>query len=316
MKPRLILHIGTHKTATSTLQALMAGERKQLRSEGILYPRTDQPPQRNRRKHAFFARLLRDGDSAFEAMLADLRSEVAASGCDRVLMSAEGLSGPSQRPNPAALAALAQAFDITTVCFFRRQDSFAESLWNHNCKIGNEESGIEAFVKGPRIARHGDYRWLLEPWEAVGEVRAVGFEAARQGGVAEAFSAASGAPLPPAQRDLNVSPSMLAASYMAVFNRLGIGFDPKRLAPVVATIHADDPGALKRRALGRRLRALLLERHAEGNAILAARYGVIFPTDMPDEPDEPIALPSATDARRLARAIAAKRVAGKRVAVT
>jgi hypothetical protein len=303
-RPRLILHIGTHKTATSTLQALMASERASLRDKGILYPRCDRPPLPTQRKQEFLSRLLHRGGSPFKAMLADLEAEVEDSGCDRILMSAEGLSGPALRPDPAALAAFARAFDITTVCFFRRQDSFAESLWNHRCKIGRESGGIEAFANGPRIAQNGNYPWLIEPWAAVGPVKAVGFETARQGGVAEAFTAVSGIPLPPARRDLNISPSMLAAAYMAVLNRIGIGFDPERLEAAVAAVHADDPGAMKRKALGRRQRLALLARHKEGNDILAARYGVTFPTDLPQEPDDPIEMPTVTEARRLAQFIA------------
>ena len=309
MKLRLILHIGTHKTATSTLQALMVGQRSQLRAEGILYPSTDRLPIRSRRKHAFLARLLHDGGPAFEAMLADLRTEVADSGCDQVLMSGEGLSGPTMRPDPAALAALARAFDLTAVCFLRRQDTFAESLWNQRCKAGNEYDGIEAFVNGARMAKHMDYLAMLAPWAEVGRVVAVGFEAARRDGVAESFATAAGISLPTAPRDRNVSPSMLCAAYMAVLSRLGIGFAWKRVESAVNRLHADDTALMARRALGRQLRTELLQRVASANDALAARHGVTFPADLPDEPDDPIALPSEAAAQQLARVLAGRRTA-------
>lgn len=309
MKPQLTLHIGTHKTATSTLQALMASQRDQLRAQGILYPRTDRPPLPSRRKHAFLARLLRDGGHAFELMLTDLRAEVAASGCNRVLMSGEGLSGPTLRPDPLTLAALASAFDLTAVCFLRRQDMFAESLWNQRCKTGNESGGIEPFVNGAKMAQHMDYLSLLAPWAEVGRVVAVEFEAARRNGVAETFATAAGISLPPAPRDRNVSPKMLSAAYMAVLNGLGIGFAWKRVEFAVATLHADDPTLLTRRALGRQLRTELLQRFTETNEALATRLGVTFPADMPDEPDDPIALPSDAAARKLAQAMASHRSA-------
>lgn len=307
MKPHLILHIGTHKTATSTLQALMAGHRSQLRAEGVLYPSTDRPPLRSRRKHAFLGSLLHHGGPAFGAMLADLRAEVFASGCDRVLMSGEGLSGPTLRPDPAALAALAEEFDLTTVCFLRRQDTFAESLWNQRCKTGNEQVDIKTFVNGARMARHMDYVSQLAPWAEVGRVVALGFEAARREGVAETFATAAGISLPAAPRDRNVSPSMLCASYMAVLNRLGIGFAWKRVDAAVAEFHADDPVAMTRRALGRHLRTELLQRLRSSNEALAACHGVTFPEDLPDEPDDPIALPSDASAKQLARAMAGRR---------
>jgi hypothetical protein len=307
MKPRLTLHIGTHKTATSTLQALMAENRSQLKAEGILYPSTDRPPLRSRRKHAFLGTLLHKGGPEFDAMLADLRAEVAASGCDRVLMSAEGLSGPTLRPDPAALAALAGAFDLTAVCFLRRQDTFAESLWNQRCKTGNEKDDIGAFVNSARMVRHMDYVQQLAPWAEVGNVVAVGFETAKRDGVAEVFSAASGIALPSAPKDRNVSPSMLSAAYMAVLNRLGIGFAWKQVQAAVAILHAEDPAPMQRRALGRNLRNALLDRLAEANDDLSARYGVMFPDDLPDEPDHLLNLPSEASALRLARMMAKRR---------
>jgi hypothetical protein len=296
------LHIGTHKTATSTLQALMAGERAKLQAQGVLYPVTERPPLPNRRKHVFLEALLHKGGPAFDAMLANLLDEVAASGCDRVLMSSEGISGPVRRPDPAALAALADAFDLTTVCFLRRQDIFAESLWNQRCKEGKEGGGIETFVNSAKMALHMDYLSMLDLWASVGRVVAVGFETARRDGVAETFGAAAGISLTSAPRDRNVSLSMVGAAYMAVLNRLGIGFDWLPLEAAVAARHADDPVLLKRRALGRQLRSELLKRFAHSSATLAARYGVTFPADLPDEPDEPIALPPEAEARKLATA--------------
>ena len=131
--------------------------------------------------------------------------------------------------------------------------------------------------------------------------------AARRDGVAEAFTAATGISLPPAPRDRNVSPSMRCAAYMAVFNRLGIGFAWKRVEAAVADLHSDDPAPMTRRALGRKLRSELLERLVPSNESLAVHYGVTFPADLPDEPEDPITLPSEAEARQLARVIAGQK---------
>ncbi|MCX7288628.1 MAG: hypothetical protein NTW20_14020, partial [Rhodobacterales bacterium] len=235
---------------------------------------------------------------AFDTMLADLRAEVSASGCDRVLMSGEGLSGPTLRPDPKALASLAEEFDLTAVCFLRRQDTFAESLWNQRCKTGNENGDIGGFVNSARMARHMDYMSLLAPWAEVGRVVAVGFETAQRDGVAETFASAAGVPLPPAPRNRNVSPSTLCAAYMAVLNRLGIGFAWKQVEAAVAAVHADDPAPMTRRALGREAGRRRCGRKATRRY---TRYGVTFPADMPGEP---ISLPTVNEARRPVRAIA------------
>lgn len=286
MKPRLILHIGTHKTASTTLQAVMTNAREGLRACGILYPRTDRAPMAKQRKHAFLSSVLHRGGAAVAPLLDSLREEAEAAEAQILLMSEEGLSDPEICPRPEALAELAAAFDITTVCFLRRQDGFAESLWNQRCKNARTDLHIDAFAAELLHGSHLRYGTMLEIWGRVGQVVACSFEVARQEGVVESFSRLSGVPLPPSPKDRNVSPGMRHAALMAVLNRMGMDHDHRQIARILGP----DP---TRHALGARLRGHILATVAEHNAELAAAWGVSFPEGAPDEAPDPI--PPATE---------------------
>ena len=246
-RPRLILHIGTHKTATSTLQALMAKERGNLLQAGVCYPRTDHPGHVDQNKHSALATALLQDDAGFHTEWARVRAEFDGSKAHTLVLSAEGLSGPTKsRTDPLdRLRLAAQGFDVLAVCLLRRQDSFVESLWNQRCKNGRTQKHITAFVQLPAVQRHMAYKDMLDRWATVGTVAAIGFEAARDTGVVEAFSAATGIVLPPSPKSRNVSPGMQHAALMAALNKAGVPHNHRQIEQVLGA----DP---TRHALGAR----------------------------------------------------------------
>ena len=95
----LYLHIGSNKTATTTLQHRFTGSSEVLASAGLLYPRTGQSPVGAHHVLAGYLcnkpppRFRPDGN--LEALLAALREEVAGAastmGEPRVVISSEML---------------------------------------------------------------------------------------------------------------------------------------------------------------------------------------------------------------------------------
>lgn len=282
-RPQLILHIGTHKTATSTLQALMAKERKSLHKAGVCYPRTDHPDFLDQHKHIALAEALLHDDAAFHREWARVRIEFDASGAHTLVLSAEGLSGPakSQDGSLDRLRAVTEGFDVLAVCLLRRQDSFVESLWNQRAKNGRTNKHITDFVQLPAVQRHMAYKGMLDRWATVGKVAAIGFEAARETGVVEAFSTATAIPLPPSPKNRNVSPGMRHAALMAALNKAGVSHNHRWIEQMLG---ADNT----RYALGARLRGEILGRFKDDNAALLATYGVRFPDTLPEEGADPI----------------------------
>jgi hypothetical protein len=186
----------------------------------------------------------------------------------------------------------------------RRQDGFAESLWNQRCKNARTDRHIDAFATELLQGSHLRYGTMLETWGRVGQVVARSFELALQEGVVEAFSRLSGVPLPPSPRDINVSPGMRHAALMAVLNRMGVDHDHRQIGRILG------PDST-RHALGARLRGDILAAVAEHNAELAAAWGVTFPEGTPDEPPDPVPPATEAEAQRYLARLARKGLADR-----
>ncbi len=178
-----LLHIGTEKTGTQTLQRFLARNRAQLAARGILYPRS--PGETNHKALTAFAQddATRDelridlgvddpADLArFRAGLTDaLSRELAASGAARVILSNEHLS--SRLTTAAELGRLrdllASLFDrVEIAVYLRRQDEVAVSLYSTLLKFGIDWWEI---LPDPEDRPHyWDYQGLLARWsEAFG----------------------------------------------------------------------------------------------------------------------------------------------------
>ena len=149
---RLILHIGTHKTGTTALQQFLHANRRPLAACGFHYA----TPRRGLRDANCVANALNVGDS--RAVRAFLTKHVAVArrrGTHTILVSAENfyaMSVPSsmQRKQVCVNAverdrALTETLQslipegVATceiVCYFRRPDRYAESLYSQHVKRG------------------------------------------------------------------------------------------------------------------------------------------------------------------------------------
>ena len=297
-KPTLLLHIGTHKTATTTLQALMADNRAMLAAQGFCYADTARPPKPAQNHHGSLRQAMVGGSEKMRAERDVLVRNFVKSGCHTLVVSAESLSEPRlMRPERLSqIAILAENFTIKTVCVCRRQDYFIESFWNQRSTTKKNGLHIDTFVADTDNLRHMSYLNTLDAWATHGTVKAIGFEASRELGIVQAFSAATGITLPDETVPHNVSPTMTIAATMAALNRNDLNLKWWAVEEVVG------PGE-KRTALGSRLRAELLARFADQNKQLREKYGLNFPEDMPDEPEDPIAAPSDDEAARIAAAV-------------
>lgn len=294
MTPKLILHIGTHKTASTTLQVLMARYRAQLAEQGILYADPSQGPRPNKSKHASLTAALAQGPEAAAAECDRLIREFEASGCHTLVLSHERLSSANQKQMSTieSLQPLRDRFDTRVVGIFRRQDTFVESLWNQHAKTNVTDKPIEAYLNARPMQQHINYFDTLNTWSQFGPVTALGFEANKDTGIVAAFSEATGIPLSDPPKNANISPSMTCAAIMIRLKRAGIAYDWHDVEVALN-------GRGRRHALGSRLRRALLEQMAESNARLAAEYGIEFPDDMPEEDEEPLKVPTMAEARAL-----------------
>lgn len=182
---RLILHIGTPKTATTYLQDTLSMNSKWLASLGLSYPDMLTGHVNNHMTlfyaaaqyiHAF-ARgygIHTDADRiAFRHKLkAHIRSLVdyAPEGIDTLIFSSENLSANMDRPGVFSLyEMLAPIFDeITVVSYIRRQDDGLLSMYAEHMRQGFSHGDFSEFITktqtGPNPSKWANYNRLLGNW--------------------------------------------------------------------------------------------------------------------------------------------------------
>ena len=102
MRQRLVLHIGLHKTGTTTFQVACADARGTLAQHGILYP--DLPLlSGGTKQHVLLVPLLRSPDG-FASLIGALRDLAGREETACILLSAEELSTFFIRPQDAGMA--------------------------------------------------------------------------------------------------------------------------------------------------------------------------------------------------------------------
>jgi hypothetical protein len=149
---KLILHIGTHKTGTTALQQFLYANRKKLAMCGFHYA----TPPHGLQEANFIANALNVGDThAVQAFLVKHVTVARRHGFHTILASAENfyamsvLSAMQRREIPTNaverdhdLIMTLQSLmpeDVTmcqVVCYFRRPDRYAESLYSQHVKRG------------------------------------------------------------------------------------------------------------------------------------------------------------------------------------
>ena len=135
MSRPVLIHAGTHKTGTTSLQMLFTRHRAELRDQGILYPAMgvwsggSEVESHSNIAWELMGHVLFDSTSG---TLDDLIDEIAASDCEKVLLSSEEFSCLFTRPDRLRdfkdrleSAGLAPQIALT----FREVEEYAASLY-------------------------------------------------------------------------------------------------------------------------------------------------------------------------------------------
>lgn len=132
---QLFLHIGVHKTGSTSLQLRFFRNPDTLRRQGILYPlgRFENHPY----QHSEITRLTAPGTlSELESLLRAIRGEADESGCRKVVLSGEDISLLQHRRLGVLRDALRSAgFHTVVVVFFRHYVDYVRSLASEDMKM-------------------------------------------------------------------------------------------------------------------------------------------------------------------------------------
>lgn len=289
VKPRLVLHAGTHKTGTTSIQQTLRDNRDMLRGAGICYPDPGREPHPHLPAHNFVYRATLNGPQAMARERKRILKEFRASRCNVLILSEEGLSLPRDELQ-AFFEPWREVFEFRIVSFLRRQDRYVESLYSQYVRerkpIASEP--LEDFLNVPKIAARFDYDTNLKRWDDFGPVKAVNYDLAKGDDLHRPVLEAAGSLLrfPPTPQS-NVSPPSWAIEVVRQMNRLELDYDLGVVLNRLKSNPAPLLAPLKERKtmMGSTLRRAFLARMADYNSRLSANRGVTFNDDMPEEPD-------------------------------
>jgi hypothetical protein len=160
---RCILHVGSPKTATSSVQSMLKRNRRRFLKDGILVPRSGQTASGSHRYLAYDLAGLsvpREGEAADQ----NLGRELARSEAETVLISSEFLWSILTRHEAAErlLARLRSLdLDVTVLLYVRNQPQYFNSIYQHDANFRRRRT-FSTFLRGARRneARYGYSRWL------------------------------------------------------------------------------------------------------------------------------------------------------------
>lgn len=289
-RPRLVLHIGTHKTGTTSIQSALRESRETLRAARICYPDPDREPFAELPAHNFIYAAMMAGPQAMAAERARIMAEFRDARSDCLILSEECLSLPLDEIREF-FDPWRETFDFTIVCFLRRQDRYAESLFSQYVRERRDIAAgtIADFLTVPKIAARFDYDTNLRRWDDFGPVHAVNYDALKGDmlHVPVLQAARTGLAIAPSPQT-NVSPRPGMVEIIRHMNRAGLDYD---LDAFLKHVRADPPDAVKellarRGMMGSTLRRSFMAGLEEANRRLAQNRQVVFADTMPDEPEQ------------------------------
>jgi len=236
----LILHAGTPKTGTTSLQVYLDREREALLRRGIFYPTTDETADSTKPKHQWIVNALMASDSAYFRQKMHQVLDQAGSGPDTMILSTEGLFNHWWDFSPAgreALAGLTKEMAVQLWVWFREPVSFIRS--NYVQMLRNPHMWVECYgrdisleqmLDDPWFARHLDYIGFVRQAESVlGRGAVLPF--AYRGDTIEAFLRALGLTgMPPGGLTEYRTLGELGAKLLRVLNRYELTVEQKKAA--------------------------------------------------------------------------------------
>lgn len=146
----LYLHIGTHRTATSSIQAFMMANWTALLAKGVLHP------MRVPRHFALFDAIF-SGRRTVKDIAADLQARAAKHQrpVEKIVLSDEDVC---MQPDLSVLGQFRDHFDVKVVFALRRQDLWLESWYLQNIKWQWNKT-LSHLTLAEFMARSDEFHW-------------------------------------------------------------------------------------------------------------------------------------------------------------
>ncbi|QUS36091.1 hypothetical protein [Falsirhodobacter algicola] len=150
-KRTLYVHIGAHRTATTSIQAFLNANHAPLKAKGYLVPF-------GTGRHMDQLNGLLNGRVSPEDFAADLtrRAESHPETIHSIVLSDEDVA---KRHDLSKLARLGRHFDVKIIYALRRQDLWLESWWSQNVK-GQWDAQLANKTFDDFIRDRGEFHWI------------------------------------------------------------------------------------------------------------------------------------------------------------
>lgn len=169
MSSELILHIGTHKTGTTALQASLHANESALKAAGYAYPLMPEKwPTANRERNAYWLNLAalqaidfpKVGNPGKIPPCLECFTQAVATSAETIILSDERMwySGTTKKYWEAVRSIVEEVgiAKTTIVVYLRRQDLFIESLWAQYVK-GRLSQDLDAYLAKRKTQKICDY---------------------------------------------------------------------------------------------------------------------------------------------------------------
>ena len=144
VRKQLILHVGSNKTGSSSIQSFLSLSYLGLVSAGVLYPMTARDALFGTAHHPLQSHLSRNDSASLCKAINQIHDEMEAYSCEVCILSSESF-WPGQ--DGVDLGPLIQSFDdVVIVAYVRDSLSYYTSWWQQNIVQYGATSGFEEYV--------------------------------------------------------------------------------------------------------------------------------------------------------------------------
>nr|WP_268820433.1 sulfotransferase family protein [Paraglaciecola sp. G1-23] len=164
-KLKLILHVGTPKTGTTSLQTYLDKKQRKLRAKGVLYPHNlETLPNPDTPKHQWFEKNLvnihlENFAANFQNIIAQVKPETHT-----IILSSEGIYNywwDFSESSKDLLSQMTSLFDIQVWVWFREPLAFIESYYKQ-CIRNPQVASNPCYGKDLSLAQMLDIEWFAQ----------------------------------------------------------------------------------------------------------------------------------------------------------